>query len=247
MKEKVYMKMGYIYLRTNKVNGKKYIGKTINLKRRQYRWMTLSEKYAGNAINNARAKYGIDTFDFEILIECNDEKLDYWEKHYIDKLNTKVPNGYNLTDGGEGCYGYSLSEETKRKIGDANKGENNFNYGKHLSEKTRKKISESLKGTIFTEERKQKISESKKGEKNGMYGKRHTEEWKKQHGEKVKGKTSKPVLQIDKETNEVIAIFPSIKEVNKQLGYSNGHICQCCKGKRKTCGGFIWKYKESAA
>lgn len=238
--------MGYIYLRTNKVNGKKYVGLTTNLKRRQCRWKNLSEKYAGNAINNARKKYGIDSFDFEILKECKDEELNKWEMYYIKELNTKVPYGYNLTDGGEGMNGYTLSEETKRKIGKANKGERNYNYGKHLSEKIRNKISESLKGTIFTEERKKKISESKKGEKNGMYGKHHTEEWKKQHGKKVKGKTSKPVLQIDKNTNETIAIFSSIKEVNKQLGYSNGHISQCCKGKRKTCGGYIWKYKESA-
>lgn len=57
--------------------------------------------------------------------------------------------------------------------------------------------------------------------------------------------TSKQVLQIDKNTNEIIKEFPSTKEVQRQLGYLQAHICQCCKGKQKTSYGFIWKYKEN--
>lgn len=58
----------------------------------------------------------------------------------------------------------------------------------------------------------------------------------------INGKTSKPVLQINKTTNEVIAEFPSINEVQRQLGYSKGNISNCCLGKSKTHKGFIWKY-----
>lgn len=61
----------------------------------------------------------------------------------------------------------------------------------------------------------------------------------------INGKCSKPVLQINKNTNEVIAEFPSIKEVERQLGIS--HISECCLGKRNTAGGYKWKYKESVA
>lgn len=53
---------------------------------------------------------------------------------------------------------------------------------------------------------------------------------------------SKPVLQIDKNTNEVIAEFPSTMEVKRQLGFAFTNISECCLGKRKTCGGFKWKY-----
>ena len=67
------------------------------------------------------------------------------------------------------------------------------------------------------------------------------------------GKCSKPVLQINKTTNEVIAEFPSIKEVERQLGIS--HISECCKGgffckKRNKwvnvsqAHGFKWQYKK---
>lgn len=50
-------------------------------------------------------------------------------------------------------------------------------------------------------------------------------------------KRAKPVLQIDKNTNEVIAEFPSIIEVERQLGYSQGNISACCNG------GYFWKGK----
>ena len=58
------------------------------------------------------------------------------------------------------------------------------------------------------------------------------------------GKCSKPVLQIDQLTDAIIAEFPSIREVKRQLGIS--HISECCLGKRNTAGGFIWKYKEES-
>ena len=87
--------MGYIYLRTNKINGKKYVGQVITrrFKARQKAWNCLTQPYAGPAINAARAKYGIDAFDFEILKECEDEEMNKWEMYYIKELNTKVPNG----------------------------------------------------------------------------------------------------------------------------------------------------------
>lgn len=53
---------------------------------------------------------------------------------------------------------------------------------------------------------------------------------------------SKLVLQIDKKTNEVIAEFPSTMEVQRQLGYSNSGISQCCLGKRKQSYGYKWQY-----
>lgn len=67
------------------------------------------------------------------------------------------------------------------------------------------------------------------------------------HTEETKKKLSKIVLQIDKNTNEVIAEFSSTIEAKRQLGYSTGHISSCCRGKIKTYKNFIWRYKESVA
>ena len=233
--------MGVIYVRPNLINGKKYVGQatTKRFKARQNKWNNLNQPYAGPAINAARAKYGIDNFGFEILKECKDEELDYWEKYYIKELNTKIPYGYNMTDGRESSWikGKHHSEETKRKISEGHKGltfseeskkkMSESHKGKKLSQEQRKKMSESLKGRKFSEEHRRKISEAKKGVFNI--------------------KSSKPVLQIDKQTNEIIAEFSATMEVERQLGFNNSHIASCCRGERKTCGDYIWKYKESVA
>lgn len=56
---------------------------------------------------------------------------------------------------------------------------------------------------------------------------------------------SKPVLMIDKNTNEVIAEYPSCSEAGRQTKINSTHIASCCRGDkyRKSIGGFKWKYK----
>ena len=39
-------------------------------------------------------------------------------------------------------------------------------------------------------------------------------------------------------------IYPSLSEVNRQFGFSSGHICECCNSKRNICGGYHWCYVE---
>ena len=55
---------------------------------------------------------------------------------------------------------------------------------------------------------------------------------------------SKQVQQYSKDGKTLIKTFPSTREVARELGFDNGHICECCLGKRKTSNGFIWKYKN---
>lgn len=54
---------------------------------------------------------------------------------------------------------------------------------------------------------------------------------------------SKPILQYSK-SGDFIREWKSAAEVERMLGIANSHIIACCKGKRKSAGGFIWKYKE---
>ena len=54
-----------------------------------------------------------------------------------------------------------------------------------------------------------------------------------------------PVLQFSK-TGEFIAEYPSAREAERTTGCSNSSICECCKGKRKSCACYIWKYKEAS-
>ena len=53
---------------------------------------------------------------------------------------------------------------------------------------------------------------------------------------------SKQVQMFDKSTGKLLATFPSINEAERQTGISDGNICFCCCGKRKSAGGYVWKY-----
>ena len=57
-------------------------------------------------------------------------------------------------------------------------------------------------------------------------------------------KTSKSVLQIGKDTNEIIAEYASMAEAGRQLNINQGNISNCCLHRCKTAGGFKWRYKE---
>ena len=117
-------------------------------------------------------------------------------------------------------FGKHHTEETKKKISEAQKGENNHMYGKH-----------------HTEETKKKMSEAQKGENGSMYGKT---------GEKHP--RSKPVVQIDLNTNEV-KVWGSTREAERIGGFCHNVISACCKNKFNRLGnniykGFKWMYLE---
>ena len=139
---------GIIYKYTNKVNGKVYIGQTINESKRREKWKNLKTPYAGNYINRARVKYGIESFSYEVLVEIlNDDEiilkdtLNLLEEKYISLYHSKDPKfGYNLTDGGKSGKGQIVSQETRNKISKVHKG-----LKKKMSEQGKRNISLSHK------------------------------------------------------------------------------------------------------
>lgn len=62
--------------------------------------------------------------------------------------------------------------------------------------------------------------------------------------EKANKKRMKKVMQIDIETQKVVAVFDSIREAERQTGINNSYISQICKGKFKQCFGYSWCYVE---
>ena len=62
------------------------------------------------------------------------------------------------------------------------------------------------------------------------------------HYDRLKATCSKPVAQIDLETNEVIKIWFSTREVQREKGFNHQHISLCCNGKLKTSKGYKWQY-----
>ena len=157
--------MGVIYCLTSP-SGKQYIGQTKRtveqrLKEHATRPASCSILY------NAITKYGIESFDTEILVETNNDMLNHYETLFINMYNTIEPNGYNIRSGG--CQQSTHSEESRKRMSVAKTGSKNHNYGKPRTDETRHKISESKSGEShhfygkhLSEEHRQKLSVSHK-------------------------------------------------------------------------------------
>ena len=89
-----------IYLITNKVNGKQYVGQSADIEGRWKKHIRDINNY-DCVIYRALRKYGIENFSFEVLEECDVDKLDEREIYWINELDT-YKNGYNMTLGGGG-------------------------------------------------------------------------------------------------------------------------------------------------
>lgn len=194
-----YKRVGGIYCFENKINGKKYIGKSIDLKKRILDHINSLRinKDKSVYLQNAWNKYGEKSFIIYILCEENNyEKLSELEIFFINKLNSKTPYGYNLTNGGDGTFGYKWSEELRKSIA----GKRNHFYGKIHSEKTKEQMSISQRGEknhnygkTPSEETRRKMSENhynNSGEKHPNWGKRLSKETRNKISNSVKKVTS---------------------------------------------------------
>lgn len=99
---------------TNKINGKRYIGKSVRIEKR------FSEHRLAKtdmAISKAIREYGADSFCFEILELCSKDMLDERESYWIDYYNTYSGYGYNAAPGGEGApHKVKLSDEDVLRV-----------------------------------------------------------------------------------------------------------------------------------
>ena len=106
-----------IYIITNNVNGKVYIGQAINIYSRfmghKYRAFEPNGQGYNYPLYRAIRKHGLDNFSFDVLEECERDKLNELEIFYIAKYNACGPGGYNQTAGGNQSYnGNKLTDES---------------------------------------------------------------------------------------------------------------------------------------
>jgi len=164
-----------IYSITNVINGKKYIGSTMNFYKRFYQH---NIKLNNNTHYNKHLQFAYNkysNFIFELLEDCkwlcNPEDINNVEVYYIKHFNTtNAINGYNSESGGQSNK--ILSEEHKRKISVSN-------IGKKKSEEAVRKMTLTKTGVKLTEEHKQKISTASKNSQNSgrfINGHKNTEE-----------------------------------------------------------------------
>ena len=215
------MTYGIIYKITNNINGKMYIGQTINTLQKRFNDHCRMPKRKKDIaiINSAIHKYGKENFTVEELCTANNHKeLDKYEIYFIALYNT-VKIGYNVSLGGNGRG--KVSNETRRKISIAH-------TGKRWSQKQKDHLSQ-LKKKLYKDKT-----------NHPFYGKYHNNDTKK----KIiiaNQKNAKPVLQSDidgKTINKYRSLWLAAKENNL---YPES-IKRVCSGKQKTSGGFKWAF-----
>lgn len=147
---------GFIYITTNIINGKRYLGQKNFDKYGDYK------NYLGSgvAFEKAVKKYGRENFKRDIIIFCySKEELNKAEYDLSVFFNVvESDDWYNLVLGGGATSGCHLTNETKDKISKSK-------TGKPLSEYHKHRISEGLKGIVFSEEHKKKIANAMTGKK----------------------------------------------------------------------------------
>lgn len=201
-------------------NKKKYIG--ITCQKPEYRWNNGNGYKNNDYLYNAILKYKWHNIEHKILYtNLSKEEAEEIEKNLIKewKLQNKI-YGYNLADGGNVrvITGRKHSEETKIKIGKANKG-------KKLSKKQVEEMKANFKGKHFSPK-----TEFKKGKNHIFYGIKKDEATRIKISKKHGGYY---IVVEDKETKEITRYF-GLRETARNIGLSDTFISECLNGRKKS-------------
>ena len=207
-----------IYQIRNLVNDKVYVGSAVNLHRRKREHFTRLEnnKHPNIKLQRAYNKYGSNNFIFEVIeIVDNKEFILSREQYYIDHLNV-VNEGYNINPTAGSNLGMQWSDEVKAKISNTLKG--NIPWNKGLTNTCQKGRIPWNKGKSMNLSSESINIKREKGRNTSL---------------------CKKVICL--ETGD---IFKSASEAAKVYECCNNNISACCTGRRKTAGGYHWKYVD---
>jgi group I intron endonuclease len=214
-----------IYCLENKINGKRYIGSSINVSKRKnsHFYALRKTKHKNIKLQRSYNKHGEDNFIFYVLeFIDNKEKLIEREQYYINNLKPE----YNINLIANSSLGVKRSEETKEKIRQVNLGLKHPEWRNDIKRKAQSGDNHWTKNKKVSDKAKQNMSEAqKKLYKNGY-----------------ESPVKKKILQYSVEM-VFIKEWESGAEVERVLNISKSSITQCLKNINKTAGGFVWKYK----
>lgn len=223
-----------IYKITNKINGKFYIGQSVDIKRR----FTEHKAPHGRmtSIKFAIKKYGKENFLFDVIEECSVEDLDAREVYWIAKLKPQ----YNRDKGGRGALGHHVQSDVRQLL-----SEKSRKYWDQLSDAEKQAICQRLsgppKGHPVSDETREKLRAANIGKAQSaetVDRRRATIEKKKSAGYvQTNAGHNKKVRCL--ETNQ---IFDSVKAAGECLSVHPSCITGVLKGRYKTCKGKHFEY-----
>lgn len=222
------MRTYYIYKATNKINGKSYIGQTVDYKSRVWQHMRCYEK-EDCKFHDAIKEFGSDNFDWEVLETCcGKEKANDLERKYIELFNS-YRNGYNDNKGGVGGHNARAivclkldGEFVKRYDSAADTEKDGFNNVNVLLCCKNKLYT--CKNHLFMFEDDYKINGPK------QYA-------------KPESSSKRKVVQCDLDGN-FISRFDSVQEASNKTGANRTTISGVLSQNYKSANGFIFVYEE---
>ena len=236
---------GFIYITTNLINGKRYLG----LKRFDKKWKGYLG--SGKVFKQAVDKYGKENFRRDVVdIAYSENELNQKEYEYSIFFNViESDDWYNLVLGGGSTNGYKFSDEQKQKMSEMRKG-------KPMSEVARQNISKSKMGHYTSEETKRKIGDANRGRaltdehiekiRQGNLGKIVPDDVRQKIGNANRGKKYTNRISTQRMGPfpiliycvELDMLFCGLHDANNKTGVDIGHINACCRNSpyRKSAG-----------
>ena len=251
---------GYIYLITNRVNQKKYVGQTRTTIKERYKKHIKTSRTSNRHLYCAMRKYGIENFIIEELeyVE-NDNQLDIREQYWISYYNSYY-NGYNETKGGSGNLQYNYDEIYEYYIANqqnTTKTAQHFNCDISVVLNARRNHNDNPSKYFISDKIKCSV------EQELLAGKAINKIAKKYniHPDsiaRIKKELNIPICQYqyqkEKQAKKIIGInietkekhfFNSIRDAARWLGNINynQNISACLHKKQKTAYGYVWIYQ----
>lgn len=244
-----------LYLIINKINNKKYIGQTKRKIQARFAGHISKTKQGSNAVLHcAMRKYGIENFEITLLEQTNNlEFCNIREIELIKQLNTLVPVGYNMIEGGKNTEykkQKNISKEHKSKIQKSHL--KNCKSIIQFKITTGNIIREWISGRDLLRNKYNRANISKICKSDKKFGYMYDSGWcYKSFYENLKNKDILIDLNYNKfgKTIEclnlngcLIKIYQTIVEAAKEMNCNPSSISDVLKKRCKTCKGYIWRY-----